>query len=370
VTAVDHELRGDLRETARSLLSRQGSPAQMREIVERGDRPAALDATIAELGWGAVEIPEAFGGLGAGFGELLVLLHELGRVVAPASFVSTAVLGVPALRTAGAAPRERWLPRIAEGDAIVTAALTGASGDPGAIDLVAVPDGDGWRLDGVGGFVPELEAADAVVVAARETDGDGVTLFLVEATADGLDRANVPMVDATRRFGQLTATAVRLGSEQLIGAPGAGRDVREQLLRRAAVATAADSVGGAEWVLEATVEYLKTRVQFGRPIGSFQALKHRCADMLFALEASRGAVDHAAARIDDPDQTPASIAKSYAGDAYVKIAQEGVQMHGGIGYTWEHDLHLYLKRARLNQLLFGDSPFHRAVLAQAALTRS
>jgi alkylation response protein AidB-like acyl-CoA dehydrogenase len=364
---VDLEFRADLRETARAFLSREASPAQLRAVTETRSAPVDLDARIAELGWGAVEIPEEYGGLGAQFGDLVVLLHELGRVIAPATFVSTAVLGVAALQAASEPLQREWYPSIADGHAVVTAALAGASGDPGSIDLEAVPAGEGWELDGVAGFVPDLVSADAVIMGARNRATGVVHLFLVPAASAGLERETVALIDQTRRYGRLRASSLRLGPDSEI-AENAGEHTREWLLARAATAVAADAVGGSERVLEMTIEYLNARVQFGRPIGSFQSLKHRCADMLFLLEGSRGAVDHAAERCVDHDPAAASIAKAYAGDAYVKIAQEGVQMHGGIGYTWEHDLHLYLKRARLDQLLFGDSSFHRAVLAGVALS--
>jgi alkylation response protein AidB-like acyl-CoA dehydrogenase len=219
-------------------------------------------------------------------------------------------------------------------------------------------------LDGVAGFVPDAEHASGLVVSAIV---DGVPeVYLLPC--EGLARATTPAFDRTRRLGTVRLDAAVADDADRIASGADATTLVAALHDRAAVALAADAVGGAERVLELTVEHLEDRRQFGRPLGLFQALKHRAADMLFLVEGSRSAVDHAADRLGTPDApVVASIAKSYAGDAYVRVAQEGVQLHGGIGYTWEHDLHRYLKRARLGQVLHGDSAWHRERLADAAL---
>jgi alkylation response protein AidB-like acyl-CoA dehydrogenase len=365
---VDNEFRAELRETARKFLSKTASTATMRPVIEDGRRPVDLEPRIAELGWLGVEVPESFGGLGGSFGDLALILHELGRVLSPSSFATTAALGVGAVLAGNEDQQATWLSAIAAGEAVVTAALTGPTGARGAIEVCV----GGWpgslRLDGTADFVPDLRDADAVVVAARDPEDDEIMLFLLPTDMRGLTIEPRPTVDQTRRFDRLQLDRVKVTAEHRLGGRADGERIRDHLVTRAALAVACDCVGGCERVLELTVEHLSARQQFGRPLGSFQALKHRCADILYATEGSRSAVDHAAARLGHDDGDVAvSVAKSYAGDAYVRVAQEGVQLHGGIGYTWEHDLHMHLKRARLSQLLFGDSAWHREVLARAAL---
>ena len=364
---VEHEFRADLRETARGFLRRSGSLASTRPVIEEATRPLELERQIAELGWLGVEVPEEHGGLGGSFGDLAVILHELGRVASPSAFTTTAVLGVGALLTGTHDQQARWLGRVAIGDAIVTAALTGSGGARDRVDIELRDS----RLEGVADFVPDLRDADALVVAARgESDADEA-LFLLSTDTPGLAIEPYATVDRTRRLDRLVLTGVEVTDGQRLQSGGEARRVRDHLLARGALAVACDAVGGCERILEMTVEYLSERRQFGRPIGSFQALKHRAADMLYETEGSRSAVDHAAERIGEADgEVAVSIAKSYAGDAYVHVAEEGVQLHGGIGFTWDHELHLYLKRARLGQLLFGDSAWHREVLASAAMARS
>lgn len=370
--AVDTEFRASLRETARGFLGRSAAPAAVRGWIEADEEPAELAAEVAELGWFGVEVPEEHGGLGAGFGELAILLEEMGRNLLPAGFAASAVLGVGGLRHGSAEQREEWLPALAAGERTVTAALTGPDGVPGELGVRAEPVAGGWSLSGGCGFVPALVGLgpeDGILVAAREGEAGAPELFLVRAGAAGVNREPQPTYDRSRRLGRLELDRVAVGAADRLGEPGDGAAILAELGDRAALALAADGVGGAERALELTVEHLSTRHQFGRPIGSFQALKHRCADMLLALEGSRGACAHAA----DLDLTagaaagPVSVAKSFAGDAYVHVAAEAVQLHGGIGYTWEHDLHMHLKRARLNQALAGDSAWHRERLAAAAL---
>lgn len=369
IDSVSREFRADLRETARKFLDRTASTTAMRPTIEQARRPRELEQRIAELGWVGVEVPERFGGLGGSFGDLAVILHELGRVISPSSFATTAALGVGALLAGSEDQQATWLPPICAGEAVVTSALTGRSGARAAVDVYVSGQGGQWRLHGTADFVPDLRDADAVVVAARDEEDDEIMLFLLPTDAGGLAIEPLATVDRTRRLDRLHVTAVHVTEDQRLGARADGARLRDHLLARAALALACDCVGGCERVLELTLEHLTSRRQFGRPLGSFQALKHRCADMLYATEGSRSAVEHAADAIGRTgDDVPVSVAKSYAGDAYVRVAQEGVQLHGGIGFTWEHDLHLHLKRARLNQLLFGDSAWHREVLARAAVS--
>jgi alkylation response protein AidB-like acyl-CoA dehydrogenase len=228
--------------------------------------------------------------------------------------------------------------------------------------MPARPDGDGWVLDGIKSFVLDGHVADLVLVVART--GTGLSLFSVEGGATGLTRAWLPTLDQTRRLTRLEFAGVRA---RLIGAEGAAGDMLVTTLDQAAVALAAEQLGGAQRVLEMSVDHAKVRHQFGRPIGSFQAIKHRCADMLIGVESSRSAVLYAAATADsDPSRLPAvaSLAKAYCSDAYFTAAAENIQIHGGIGFTWEHDAHLYFKRATSSRLFLGDSAYHRERFAQ------
>jgi len=380
------EFQATLRETARAFLADRCPPAVARAIGDGDDDGSALWGAIADLGWAGVELGEDEGGLGAGFPELAILLEECGRAVAPVPLLSTAVLGVGALLApaGGTAPaadappgsaadgapsaplttsaRAALLARASAGEAIVTAALTGAAGTPGRIDVVAAPDG---TLDGVAAFVPDLERAQAVVVAAVNTRTGQPGAYLVTLPAPGATVEPQPTIDRTRRLARLTLAGVRpeahLGDAELV----------DLLADRAALAIAADCVGGAERVLEITLEHLKSREQFGRALGTFQALKHRCSDMFLLLTGARSAVAHAAQAVDRPAEraVAVSIAKSYAAEAYAHIASDGVQLHGAIGFTWEHDIHLFLKRAKLNEALFGDADHHRDRLDSLILPR-
>ncbi|UGS34830.1 acyl-CoA dehydrogenase family protein [Capillimicrobium parvum] len=350
------ELRAALRETARSFLADRCRPDVVRAIAA-GDRDGdALWREVVELGWTGVQAPEEHGGLGAGLPELAVLLEECGRALAPLPMLGAAVLGPGALLDAGGPAAAEWLPRIVAGQAIVTAAMAGADGVPGRLDTRVGAEGGRLVLDGVAGFVADLPAADAVIVAARGGRGE-VAAVLVETGAAGVAIEDQPVHDCTRRLARLTLRGVEVAPAARIG----GAELVERAADRGALAVAADGVGGAGRVLEITLEHLRTREQFGRPLGSFQALKHRCADMFLRLTGARAAVEHAAAAFDRPGERVAAvaIAKSTAAEAYAHIAGEGVQMHGGIGFTWEHDMHLFLKRAKLGEALFGDGDHHR-----------
>jgi alkylation response protein AidB-like acyl-CoA dehydrogenase len=363
------ELRHSLREAVRGVLQARGGTVRVHAVTDGVSSREELWREQAELGWAAVEVQEDYGGVDATFAELCVLLHELGRALSPTPLLSTAVLGVGALRCAPASLREEWLPPLAAGEATCTVALTGACGIPGTVGVQARRTSSAVTLRGECGHVLDLADASAVVTPAREGDTGELLLVLVDPSAEGVAVVPQPTTDRTRQLARLELRDHEVALDRVIAQGEAAEAIAAQLLDRLAIALAADSLGGAERVLELTVGYLKEREQFGRAIGSFQALKHRCADMLLALEASRSAVEHAAEAVDRVSEraAAASIAKSYAADAYVHAAGEGVQMHGGIGYTWEHDLHLHLKRAKLNQALGGDGGWHRDRLARLLL---
>jgi alkylation response protein AidB-like acyl-CoA dehydrogenase len=346
--------RDELRTIVRSVLAKESSSARVRSAVEE---PAGYDAsawrTIAELGWVGLAIPEEHGGAGASFAALGVVLEELGRHVTPGPFLSTAVLGTGVLMDAGATEH---LPAIASGELIVAVSVPFIGGDYDVVER------DG-RLHGTAGFVLDADSAGLIIVAAAGAGGPG----LYEVARDACVVEALPTIDMTRRLCRVTFDGVTPDAKL-----DASDDVLDRLFDRAAVALSADCAGGARRVLEMTVEYSKQREQFGRPIGSFQAIKHRCADLLLLVETTQVAVEDACEKIDGPNpverRTAASLAKSHAGDAYAFAAGDAIQLHGGIGFTWEHDLHLFLKRAKLNQTLFGDSHAHRERLASMILS--
>ncbi|MFI5040376.1 MAG: acyl-CoA dehydrogenase family protein [Acidimicrobiales bacterium] len=364
------EIRAELRGVARHVVTERSPMTSVRGLL---DDPLGFDedlwATAAELGWLGLELHEDYGGSDMSFRELGVVLDELGRGVVPLPFLATVVLGAGALVAAGSeAQREQWLPAVAQGERRLTVALGGRTGGYGldAMEVTAAPLDGGWRLDGTAAFVPDAHAADAVVVAVVAPEGP--SLVLVPRSADGVAVDVTPAYDQTRRLCEVRLDGVLVEPSAVVGAPGRAGPVIDWLIERAGVALALDSHGGARRVMELSVDYAKERVQFDRPIGSFQAVKHRCADMFLAVEAARVAAETGARELPSSPGSPsswASIAKSYAADAYARVAGAAVEVHGGIGFTWEHDLHLFLKRAKLSQAWFGSSAWHRERLVAA-----
>jgi alkylation response protein AidB-like acyl-CoA dehydrogenase len=262
--------------------------------------------------------------------------------------------------------RRDLLPGIASGQTVATLAFTEDDGswDPESIRLAAAKNGPGWRLDGHKSFVLDGNAANLILaVAATDHGPSSLSLFAVDGTAKGLSRRALPTLDQTRRLARLEFSDV---PGRLIGSPGAGKAALDHTLDVAAVALAAEQLGGAQRALDMAVEYAKIRRQFGRPIGSFQAIKHRCADLLLEVESLRSAVGYAAAAMaEGSTEVPvlAALVKAYASEVYSHVAGENIQIHGGIGFTWEHDAHLYLKRAKASELFLGDASYHRERLA-------
>lgn len=356
----------EIRSVARRLLETRFSSARLRSLAgtEDGWDPATW-GDVVDLGWPAIAIAEAQGGAGYGMAERALLAQEMGRVLAPVPYLASAVLAADALAAVGSSDANELLARVAAGK--VRAALVAA----GDLNAGRDPAGDvrevGGRLNGSGGTVLEAAAADLLVVAAANPDG-AVSLFAVEPGAPGLERTPCSLVDETRRH----ATVV-LGGTPARQLDSTG-DVHEDLVRAlatSAITLAAEMVGGAERCLQMTIDYAKDRRQFGVPIASFQAIKHRLADLAVQIEAARESVYQAADAADsgNTDQLLpcASAAKSAASDAAIKAAAETIQLHGGIGFTWEHDAHLYYRRAKSSELLFGDAVEHRERLAAALL---
>ncbi len=361
-----------LRKEARSFLAKECTPAFVRAVMETDDahdRP--LWKKLAEIGWTSLGIPEQYGGFGS-FLDLSVVLEEAGRVLLPGPYFATMGLAVPALIEAGTEPQKRAvLTAIAAGEATATLAVAEASGrwDPASIGLRATPSGEGWKLDGAKHFVPDAAAADHIVVAAR-TGGageDGISLFLVSGRPAGLNVRPMGTLDRSRQWYEVEFHGVELPSGSLMGVEGRGWIPLRRVLEWGAAALSTEMVGGMQWILETSVAYAKTRHQFGRPIGVFQAVSHKLADMLLQTESARSAAIYAAWTVDAdaPDRSLAcSAAKAYNSDAYRAAAGSGVQVHGGIGFTWEHDMHLYFKRAKGSEVLLGDATYHRELIAQ------
>jgi alkylation response protein AidB-like acyl-CoA dehydrogenase len=362
-----------LRRSARDFLAKECGSKVVRQLM---DAPDAYDPGLwkkmAGLGWTALGIPEPYGGAGT-FLDLIVVLEECGRALLPGPFFATMGLAVPALIEAGTeAQKKEVLGAIAEGKARATLAFTEPSGrwDAGGVTLEAKPAGGGWRLDGVKLFVPDADGADYMVVAAR-TRGEGeegISLFLIKGRPKGMTVTQLKTLDMTRRWNEVRFDGVELDTDALMGAANKGWVPLKRALEWATAGLCAEMIGGAQKVLEASTEYAKTRHQFGKPIGIYQAVSHKLADMLVLSESGRSATYYAgwAVEADAPDRALASsMAKAYVSDAYRKVAGDGIQVHGGVGFTWEHDMHLYFKRAKASEVTLGDATYHRELVAQA-----
>ncbi|MDH3293884.1 MAG: acyl-CoA/acyl-ACP dehydrogenase [Acidimicrobiia bacterium] len=355
-----------LRQFVRSFLEDKSSEAAVREQMEtdKGYDDAVWSQMAQQLGLQSLIIPEEYGGQGYGFVELGVVLEEMGRALLCAPFFSGVMATAALLSSGDDEAKKTHLPGIASGETIATVAFTEENGrwDESGITMEAASSGDGHTLSGTKSFVIDGHVANLVLVAART--GSGVSLFAVDGDASGLGRESLATMDQTRKQARLTFDNT---PATLIGADGDGWNTLSTMLDLAAVALAAEQVGGAQFVLEMAVQYAKDRVQFGRPIGSFQAIKHKCADMLLEVESAKSAAYYAmwcASEMNDELPSVASLAKAYCSEAYFHAAAENIQIHGGIGFTWEHPAHLYFKRAKSSELMFGDPAYHRELLAQ------
>ena len=322
--------------------------------------------SMAEMGVVGLAIDVEYGGAGYGLEELAVVFEELGAMVTPVPLLSS-VMASTAIAGAGTdSQKAALLPRIASGETIATVAVFENTHDNAAStpSTIARPSDIGWVLTGTKRWVTDAMNADRFIVSAHS--GDGVGLFVVEREAPEVTVSAMPSLDATRPLGEVVLEGVPVAHDAYLGdAPNSGAMARA--LDAGVVAMASEQVGGARACLDASVDYAKTRYQFGRPIGSFQAVKHMCANMLVALEHARSVAWHAAATFDDPDESRISVplAKSVCSDGFLKIAGDNIQVHGGIGFTWEHDAHLYFKRAKADSLLLGSVDSYRDRLADA-----
>jgi alkylation response protein AidB-like acyl-CoA dehydrogenase len=365
----DQEL---IAKTASDFVREKSPVARMRALRDAGDAgdatgfSRALWTEMAELGWVGLAFPDNLGGAGLGFAELAIVLEELGRTLAPEPFLGTVLLGGQALLLGGSdAQQQQWLPRLCAGDAIVSLAHQEAKSryDVHHVETRAQKTSAGWKLTGQKVQVLDGHVADALLIPARSSgavaDAAGISLFLVTKGAAGLATARQARVDSRG------AALVKLDGVvgELVGAEGEAGELLARVIDRATVGLCAEMLGGMQQALALTLEHLKTRRQFDVPIGSFQALKHRAADVFIEIELAKSVVMAAARAIDEssPELAKlASLAKAKCSDAYVLAANEGVQMFGGVGMTDEYDIGLYLKRARAAELTFGDSAFHRA----------
>ena len=360
-----------LRKTVRDVLTERASMKRVREIMEDVDatHDAALWSQMAELGWLGLAFPEAHGGADLTLIEQCIVLEELGRVLAPTPFLPNAIAGDAILRLGGEAQQAEWLPRIAAGEVKATLALTEEGGDAwDALTLGAKRHGDGFALTGRKLFVPDAAAADVYVVVARMGgEGEkGLAVFLVPADTAGLSVEPMRAMDLLRPLSILSFENTPLPASALLGANLDVGTALEAVLDRARVMICAESVGAAERCLEASVQYAKERVQFGKPIGVNQAIKHKCADMLFAVESSKSITYYAAWAAEssaEESALTASMAKSFVGDAFRQVSAENIQIHGGVGFTWEYDCHLFFKRAKSDETWLGDGLEHRERVA-------
>lgn len=323
---------------------------------------------IAEQGWLGLIFPEQYGGVGLSFLDLSVLLEETGRALLPGPLFSTIVMGGMAIMDAGSeAQKQELLPQIGEGQLIVTLALTEPSArwDAAGVETTATQSGEGWTLNGTKLFVPNAHVADTYVVAARTGEGErDITLFLVPSDAAGVSQTLLKTI-ASDRQSEVVLDNVSLPASAALGGVNKGWDTIEKALAWGAVGKCAEMVGGAEQVLDMTVEYAKQRTQFGRPIGSFQAIQHHCANMATDVEGSRYITYQAAWLLSEGEAASQEVAmaKAWVSDAYRRICALGHQCHGAIGFTKEHNMQLYSRRAKAAELAFGDTDYHLETVA-------
>jgi len=354
-----------IKEAARGFLAKNYKSERIRELAESETGFDESDwQGMAELGWTGLALPEEWGGQGLGIVDLAVLFEELGYALAPTPLLSDTVAGL-ALATCGSdEQKERWLRPLAAGEIRGTPALydAGSSAQVGEFEMEARSDGDGVVLDGEKVLVMDAATADFFLVATA----DG-RRHVVERGADGVTVSQENSIDPTRRLYSVRLDEVRVGAEATL--PGEGPDYHP-VFHRVCVALSSELTGVAQRALEMAIEYAKERQQFGRAIGSYQAVSHRCAQMLLETENSRSATLYAAWTADaEPDTLPlaASMAKAYSSDAGMRVTDAAIQVHGGIGFTWEHDLHFFLKRATGNAAMFGDPKWHRERVAERVL---
>lgn len=373
-----------IRDTAESFLAEVSTSEAVRQAMasDTGFDAALWQKICAEMYWQAIHIPEDFGGMGLGYVELVAMMEQMGRYLLCAPFYSTVCLGVNTLLLAANDDQKaEYLAAICEGSLTATLAYCGARGgrDAQAVTASYVSHGDDFVLSGECSFVVDGMTAGLLLIAAREEGSSGtsgISLFAVPADSVGLKRSALPVLDQTRKMATIQLNGVKLNKMALLGEAAAAWPVLGKVLDLATIALAAEQMGGSQQLLDSTVEYAKERVQFNRPIASFQAIKHKAADMMLRVEAARSAVYYAACVADEALQgdelagelsEAASIAKAYCSESYFKNAGEALQIHGGVGFTWEYDVHLYFKRAKASEHMLGNAAWHRERVAHVIL---
>ena len=359
-----------LRTSARQFLERECPPDMVRRWSDdpQGYSPD-LWQKMAALGWMGLVLPEAYGGSGLSFVDLTILMEEMGRVLLPTPFFSSIALGaLTLLETGSDGQRQQILPRLVRGEIKVCVALTEADGryDPRGISMRASIRGNRTTLNGTKLFVVDAHVADYVICVARTRGGrdpnSGISLFMLDMTSPGIACTPLMSIDQTRRLCEVSFTRVGVSLDAMLGGRDAAWPTLQRALDKATVALCAEMVGGAEKAMEMCIDYGKTRVQFGRPIGSFQAVKHKIADMKVWVENAKSVVHYAAWAVDCdvPEASrAASMAKAYCSEMYTQVTADGIQVHGGVGFTWDHPMHLYFKRAKSSEVLLGNTTWHR-----------
>jgi alkylation response protein AidB-like acyl-CoA dehydrogenase len=355
--------------SAREFFAQECPPAVVREMIERNEPYSEeLWQKLVEQGWTGLIFSEDEGGLGLGMVELAVAFEEMGRALVPGAFLSTVALAGSLIHKACSAEyRTERLQAISEGRLKATVALLeeSASWDPDSIALRATPVDGGFKLNGKKLFVNDASAADLIIAVARA--GSDLVLAFVNKSAAGVAVKPMAGIDATRSLSSVEFNDVLVNSQDVVADGSKARAALDYALNVATLAASAEMVGGMQWLLDASVEYAKTRKQFGKPIGQFQAVQHHCANMLLMTESARSAVYYAAWLMgNDPEQAPRAIsmAKAYTSDSFREVGNLAIQVHGGIGFTWDENIHFYYKRAKASELIFGDATYHRERIAR------
>jgi alkylation response protein AidB-like acyl-CoA dehydrogenase len=361
-----------LRISARDFLAKECPKARVRELdKDEIGYDQQMWHRMAELGWMGLVIPEEYGGMGGSFMDLVILMEEMGRNISPGPFFSTVALcAVPILEYGSSDQKARFLPQIARGEAVWAFALAESSGkhEASEVTLRAVLRGEDYVLEGDKLFVSDAHIADYILVVGRTAGGkrpeDGITLFLVDAKGPNVHMEVIPTVGGDRQF-KVSFDGVTVPENNILGKVGAGWDIADFILQRAAVLKSAQMSGACQAVLDMTSSYAKERIQFDRPIGSFQAIQHKLADILIDVEAVQYLLYQAAWGIEvgSPSPWQISAAKAKANEAYQRICIEAIAAHGAIGYTMDHDIGLYYRRVKAAQFAAGDTDFHREVIA-------
>ena len=361
--------------SARELFAQECSPTLVREMIEKNQPYSdGVWNKLVEQGWTGLIFAEEDGGLGLGMVEMAVAFEEMGRALVPGAFLSTVALAGPVIEKACSPEyRSARLQAICEGRSKATVALLeeSASWNPDDVKLAANTSEEGFRLNGKKYFVTDASVADLIITVARA--GSNFVLAFVDASAPGINIKAMPGMDATRSLSVVEFNDVIVKEDDVVSDGAKARAALDHALDVATLALCAEMVGGMEWLMEASVEYAKTRKQFGKPIGQFQAVQHHCANMLLMTESARSAVYYAAWMMgNNPEEAPLSVsmAKAYASDGYREVGNLAVQVHGGIGFTWDENVHFYYKRAKAAELMFGDATYHRERIASLTIDRA